>query len=65
MTPIRVRSGRSFTVTSTEQAIDVEGPYGPGGYAQLTIELLSGSYQYATAFENEPPVIDSNYTTIE
>lgn len=63
MTPTRVKSGTSVSVGTTEIAIDISGPLSksPG---EITLELISGSYQYKTAFVNDPPVITSTQTIL-
>lgn len=63
MTPTRVKSGTTVNITTTEIAIDISGPVSKSP-CEITIELLSGSYQYKTAFVDDPPVITSTQTTI-
>lgn len=63
MNSTKVKSGRSVTLSSTaEVQIDINGPH--GAFPVLTLELISGSYQYATANKSADPVIDGTYTVL-
>lgn len=64
MTPTKVRSGQTITGTATEAAYDLQGPWS-GDVPTVTLELLTGSYQYtAVPADTVAPILDGNYTTI-
>lgn len=63
MTSTKVRSGQTITGTTTEAAFTLQGPYDQP-VPNVTLELLTGSYQYTTVPKDTDPIIDSNYTTL-
>lgn len=58
----RVKNGTSFTSTSTEQEIELDGATEPDVQV-LTLVLISGSVQLGVAARGISPVIDATYTT--
>lgn len=63
MTPTKVKSGQTITGTGAEAAWDLQGPWS-GDVPTVTLELLTGSYQYATVPTDAALVIDSTFTTL-
>lgn len=58
-----IKSGQTITGTTSEVGYTLTGSH-ESPISVVTLELLTGSYQYAIAPIGSAPVIDGTYTTL-
>lgn len=64
MVTTKIKKGYLVTSTTTEQDLELEGPYEPTGVQTLTIEHISGSVQYGVGKAGGSPILNSSWATI-